>query len=184
MKNFLSMIALAAILMVPIMSAYGQGVGSSSQPIQGSVTINALTCGISANPASGGGGISYGSINPGTVANADQSIRITNNGNTPTTSVTVAAGDWVTAGAVGSIVEHIKAENTAFTLDANLVAGTFHPLSPTSLIGGTTTYGITPVTSTLSGSGSLDTYWQLNAVLDNTPFSGQLTQTMTFTSGC
>ena len=185
MKNFLPMIALAAILMTPLVAAYGTGTGSSSEPILGSVNINPITCGISAfavdNPLSG---LNYGSTNPGVTAMASTPIQINNNGNTPTTSVTVTAGDWTGVDTVGNIMEHIKAENTAFTLDATLTPGTFHPLSPTSVVQGSTMPGTTLVTNAIPGVSSLNTYWRRTANLDNTPFSGQLTQTMTFTSGC
>ena len=136
--------------------------------VSGSVTINS-TCGLT---FPGGSTIAYGSID----ADAESSeitLTVRNSGSV-VSSIEVQGEEWVS----GSTV-HIDGELTKF---ANSTRASTDYATEKQRLNNTNVelidFGrIQPATTN-------STYWQVLATLQNTPFSGALTQTITFTVTC
>ena len=105
----------------------------------------------------------------------DVGIEFTNSGDT-TADVTVSAKNWLAT----SII-HIAGQFTKFsTTDqgTNGLGVSYETKNELNATDGAVTFGVVPV-------GVMNhTYWQLSAILQNLPFSGTITQEITFTASC
>lgn len=133
--------------------------------------ITATTCGLSPNPTS----LDYGTISRDEQSTEKQLV-LTNTG-TIATSVQVQGDDWT---GTDSIM-HLEAGKTRYAFGST---GTPDP-------SGVAYASKTALTTTLAGNSviasgnSNSTYWQLEASnMQNLPFSGTISQTITFTFSC
>ncbi len=184
MKKILPWV-LTALLLLPVGLQVAHA-DSSSASTTGSATI-AATCGLSIGT---GGPLSFGSLaNSGT--SVDNTALTFTNAGSVTAVVTVAGTDWYDgSGYVQGTDNHIKGQYTQFeTTDQNggsvfATYGSFtKPLNDSSTEGtnndGFVTFGVVK-----PGTDDNGTYWGLQATLINLPFSGSLTQTITFDAAC
>ncbi len=136
---------------------------SNAVTLSGTVLISG-TCGLTLGAAP-----DYGTLAPGgTSSEPGIGLTITNTG-TAVGTLSVSGTDWVSGG-----ISHIAVGGThfAFTPPAAPVYASKTPLTTTP----------TAVPGVIWGTNA--TVWQLKATLINTPFSGTLTQTMTFSMAC
>jgi len=131
--------------------------------VTGQVSIVGNTCGI--NVVSGAP-INYGSLTPGAIS-TEQTVVLQNTGTTSGTLV-VHGADWLD----GSSTSQILVGNTKFS------TGTGTYASKTALTTSDQTVG------TINPTPNLSTFWQLQANLLSSSFSGSLTQTVTFSNSC
>lgn len=145
---------------------------------------SATTCGLTIGH---GAPLNFGSLSIGDMANSTSPgsstgfLNFTNNGDGATATVTVAGTNWVSGG-----ITHITGEHTRFsTTDQgpSISYTSKHALNSTNTAGpnsdGFVTFG-----DIIHGTNVNDTQWALQAVLTNLPFSGLLTQTITFSATC
>ena len=137
----------------------------SSTTTQATGQVSILgTCGLqfaSGNP------INYGSLAPSTTS-AEQTLVLHNTGSISGT-VTVNGGNWVDS----TNTNQMNVGNTKFSTMTN-----------TPYSGKTALTTIDQMLGTVTTTSDLFTYWQLQATLLSSAFTGSLTQTMTFTATC
>jgi hypothetical protein len=174
------LIALAAILMMPIVSAYAS-TPTNSPGVTGQVSIVpvptcTLSIGTAALPGTPVSSLTYATGYSGQTVAGTPDLFIQNTGNTAfSLPVIDTASDWIS----GSTIE-INAQQTQFSTTAP--TGPWIPLASTS---GSPALGNTPVVPTLlAPSAHQDTWWQLNILLNVPGFTGSASQSMTFASGC
>lgn len=134
---------------------------TSSSTVTSSVTI-AGTCGLSFGPK--GGSIDYGKLIPGS-GSAPQQLVLDNTG-TATATLLAFGSNWLD----GNGNNQINVGNTKWSLT---------PGPPFT--------GLTSTPATLTSnfaSGNLQTYWQLVANLNNSTFTGTLTQSIGLSVSC
>ena len=132
----------------------------------------AATCGLVLNDTT----FDFGNIERNAESGVnDVAIEFTNDGDA-TTNVTVSANNWL-----ASSIIHIAGQFTKFsTTDqgTNGLGVLYDNKNPLNSTNGAIAFGVVPITTTNN------TYWQLNATLQNLPFSGAITQSITFTASC
>src|SRR5437867_2926466 len=131
--------------------------------VTGQLTVIAGSCGI--NVVSGAP-INYGSLTPGSIS-TEQTVVLQNTG-TVAGTLAVHGTDWLD----GSSTSQILVGNTKFS------TGTGTYASKTALTTSDQTVG------TINPTPNLSTFWQLQANLLSSSFSGSLTQTVTFSNSC
>lgn len=154
---------LIALLLLPIGLQSVNAVSTT-----GSVTISG-TCGLT---FTSGAPIAFGTLARDSVS-SEQTLTLNNTGSV-TSTVTVSASNWKD----GSNVVHIAGQLTKFaTTDqgTGLAYASKHALNNTN---GDIAFG------TVRPPNLNATYWQLQTALQNLPFSGALTQSVTFTASC
>lgn len=158
-------VLLSAMLWLPFMTT-----NAYAQSATGSVTIEA-TCGVA---------LSSGTINFGTIAkdaqSSDVQIDFTNSGSV-TANVTATGSDWTSGGTV-----HINGEKTKFATTDQGTNSTGIDYASKKALNSTNTEVI--FGNVRTGGFTNQTNWQLEATLQNLPFSGSLSQSITFTATC
>lgn len=132
----------------------------------------AATCGLVLNDTT----FDFGNIEINAESGVnDVAIEFTNSGDA-TADVTVSAKNWL-----ASSIIHIAGQFTKFsTTDqgTNGLGVSYASKNPLNSTDGPVVFGVIPISSINN------TYWQLSATLQNLPFSGALTQEITFTANC
>jgi len=132
----------------------------------------AQTCGLALNDTT----FDFGNLEIDALSGEDAvAIEFTNEGDT-TADVTVSAKNWL-----ASSIIHIAGQFTKFsTTDqgTNGLGVSYASKNPLNSTDGTIAFGVIPISSINY------TYWQLSAILQNLPFSGAITQEITFTANC
>jgi len=132
----------------------------------------AQTCGLVLNDTT----FDFGNIEKNAESGVnDVAIEFTNEGDA-TADVTVSAKNWL-----ASSIIHIAGQFTKFsTTDQGTNGLDVSYATKTALnnTDGAIAFGVIPT------SPANNTYWQLSAILQNLPFSGVLTQEITFTASC
>lgn len=172
---------LTALLLMPVGFQVASATSGGTPATTGSVSIQA-TCGLSIGH---GAPLAFGSLANGDLANSTAGggshfLNFTNSGSV-TAITTVAGSNWVSGG-----VTHIFGNHTKFSTTDQGPAKAYASKSALnstntdgSLSDGFVTFG-----SIVPGSFVNDTQWGLQASLRNLPFSGALTQTITFSATC
>ncbi len=111
--------------------------------------------------------INYGGVLPGDTSE-EKTLTLDNTGNTDVTTLLVKGTDWLDGASTEMTVD-----NTRFST-ASGAFGVKTTLSTTDKT----------ITSAFSASTDLDSFWQLQANLLDSAFSGSLTQTLDFTVTC
>lgn len=133
----------------------------------------AQTCGLVLNDTS----FDFGNLEINALSGEDDVvIEFTNSGDT-TADVTVSAKNWL-----ASSIIHIAGQFTKFSTSdqgTNGLGVSYASKNALNATDGAVTFGVIP-----SGASFNNTYWQLSAILQNLPFSGTITQSITFTASC
>lgn len=154
-------ITLNLILIISIVSVPNMAPNTSAQVIAGTVTILGV-CGAIPLPTA----VSYGSVPPNAIS-TEQTVTLQNiAGNVPA-SVSVRGTDWLSAS-----LDIMDVEQTAYST----TSGSYD--SKSKLSATDASLGTVPAT------GSLNTFWQLNAILNDPTFSGPAGQEVTLTVTC
>jgi hypothetical protein len=148
---------LFAVIFTTVGYAYAESVSTS-------VTIG-TTCGIQFVPTDGT--ISYGEILPGDIT-AEQKFTVINPGNVPA-EIKVSGTNWLD----NSNANQMNVNNTKYS------AVTSDYSAKTGLLATAST-----IFSSLAPQTNTSTFWQLEANLLDSLFSGALTQTLDFSSSC
>lgn len=135
----------------------------------GYLISHAQTCGLD---FPNGPTIEFGSLEKAQVSN--EIILDINNTGTETADVSVSAKNWLD----GNSVSHVLGNFTKFAT-SDMGAGTQYE-DKTSLNNTDSAISM----GTIAPASTNSTYWQLDATMQNLPFSGVLTQEITFTSQC
>ncbi len=156
---------LSSLLILPVVLQ-----SARADDVTGQATIDA-TCGIS---FTGGASINFGTI-ARNANSAEITKQITNTG-TVRSSLQVQGADWKDA----NTVTHLDKAKTKWAVDVNGASGASTAYaSKTALTGTAATYG------TIRADVTNSTYWELQASdMQNLPFTGAITQTITFTVTC
>lgn len=131
------------------------------------------TCGISLNNTT----FDFGVIAKDSLSgNNDVPIQFTNSGNV-TADVTVSGNNWLSGN-----IEHIASELTKFSTTDQGTSGldvSYASKNALNSTSGAIPFGVIPI-----GPSFNNTYWQLQATMQNLPFSGAITRAITFTGSC
>jgi hypothetical protein len=147
--------SIALIATTTIPAAHAQEVTSTA--------IILGVCGLVPTPPT----IVYGSLAPN-AESADQTVALANSGNVQGT-VSVRGSDW----------------SSALFTDAMLVDATHYSLSSGQAYSAKTALTDTDAElTTIDPLTTVDTYWQLKAVLNEPTVVGEVIQTVTFTNAC
>jgi len=160
-------IVMAAVLLLPLVTPYVHGQAT------GTVTIDA-TCGLILNSTS----FSFGSLAIGAISGEDdERIQFTNPGSV-VSDVDVYGYNWLSGSTIhiGGDQTHYSRSNQG-TDGEGVSYGTKIALNATD--SETDTFGVVYPSPAVN-----NTSWQLQATLQNLPFSGALTQSITFTANC
>jgi len=162
-------IVIAAILVLPLVTTYAHAQAT------GSVTIQS-TCGLNLNNTA----FSFGTLAIGATSGVDdERIQFTNPG-AVTSDVTVYGKNWLS----GSTI-HIGGELTKFSTSDQGTDGTGVAYGTKVALNSTDSGVLGDPFGTVEPSPAVNnTSWQLLATLQNLPFSGALTQAITFTATC
>jgi hypothetical protein len=144
---------------------------TSSVPVEGTVTVTS-SCGLTTS-----GTLNYGSLAP-TQISTDKLLTLSNPGSVPST-VAVSGTNWVDS----SVPPQSQMDVGRTKYNVGLPPLPYSPLPP---IGKTPLTGLPAValSSAVPAGGSIQTFWQLQVILNNPSFTGSLTQQVTFTVGC
>lgn len=167
MKKFVLSLVVISLLLLPVGLQFANAVTTTTSTT-GSVTISG-TCGIT---FTSGAPIAFGTLARDSIS-SEQTLTLNNTGSV-TSTVTVSASDWKD----GSNVVHIGGNLTKFAttnLGAGLAYASKTPLNSTN---GAVAFG------TIRPQYTNSTYWQVKGSLQNMPFKGTLTQSITFTGTC
>ena len=151
---------------------------------------SAVTCGLTIGH---GAPLNFGSLAMGDMANSTSPgsstgfLNFTNSGDGATATVTVAGTNWISGGITHITGEHTRFSTTdqgpgiSYTSKSALNSTSTETADRSSTTGGN---GFVTFGAVRPGSDGNDTQWALQAVLTNLPFSGLLTQTITFSATC
>jgi hypothetical protein len=133
--------------------------------IQATGQVNILgTCGLS---FPNGNSVNYGSLSPNTIS-PEIKLNMTNSGTT-LAALQVSGTNWLDE----SLTSQMFVNRTYY----NVTSGTYFQKMPLQAFNQL-------VTSNFAPSVILQTFWQLQAILLNSSFTGTTTQTMDFTVSC
>ena len=183
MKKIMPLV-LTALLLLPIGLQVAHA-DSSSASTTGTASITA-TCGLAIGT---GAPVAFGSVSSGATT-VDNTALTFSNGGSVTATTTVAGTDWYKTGSTVHSDAHITGDKTAFeTTDQNSgsVFGSYASFTKnlnSTNTDGTGNDGFVTFGAVRPGTNGNGTFWALNVVLQNTPFSGGLTQTITFNASC
>ena len=133
----------------------------------------AQTCGLALNDTT----FDFGSLEINALSGEDDvAIEFSNSGDT-TADVTVSAKNWL-----ASSIIHIAGQFTKFSTSdegTNGLGVSYASKNPLNSTDGAVAFGVIPISPSIN-----NTYWQLSAILQNLPFTGAITQEITFTANC
>lgn len=160
-------LVLATVIALPFATQNAQ-----AQSATGSATISA-TCGLSLNSTS----FTFGTLAINQISGEDDETIAFSNAGSVNANVTSSAKNWLSG-----TTTHIGGELTKFSTsdlgtDGKGVA--YASKNPLNATDGDVLFGIVKVSPSVN-----NTNWQLQATLQNLPFSGALTQAITFTASC
>jgi len=161
-------VVIAAILVLPLATAYVH-----AQSVTGTATIEA-TCGLTLNSTT----FAFGILAIGEESGIDSERIEFSNAGSVNADVEVHAENWLD----GGLVDHISGASTHFSQSTQGTDGEGVAYGSKIALNSTTTFIIfgviepSPVVN--------NTSWQLTATLTNLPFSGALTQDITFVGTC
>jgi len=131
------------------------------------------TCGLVLNNTT----FDFGTLERDELSGEDNvAIEFTNSGDA-TADVTVSAKNWL-----ASNIIHIAGQLTKFSTSdqgTNGLGVSYAFKNSLNSTDGAIAFGVIPI-----GPAVNNTYWQLSTTLQNLPFSGPITQSITFTASC